>query len=147
MSRAIGLVLMLGCLEASASTTQCSPDKLEACVHLADADARLACFDNEMQRLHVSASHVDPKPVDDNFGQRTETVPVQPLVATVTRVLPRPDNEYAFELDNGQLWEQAESKANVNIKPHDAVTIAPGALGGFFMTAGKHQRIRVHRIH
>jgi hypothetical protein len=99
-----------------------------------------------------------PKPPDDNYGlqgqqlqnklkeQHAKPPPLQPLAATVKRVLPRPDNEYAFELDNGQVWEQAESKSNMNIKPQDAVTIVPGSLGSFFLTDGKHLRLRVHRI-
>ena len=99
-----------------------------------------------------------PKPPDENYGlqgqqlqkklkeQHAKPPPLQPLAATVSRVLPRPDNEYAFELDNGQVWEQAESKSNLNIKPQDAVTIVPGTLGSFFLTDGKHLRLRVHRI-
>jgi hypothetical protein len=78
-------------------------------------------------------------------GVETKPEPVKPIVSTIARLLPRPDNEYAFELDNGQTWEQAESKT-VNVNPHDTVTIQPGVLGGFFMTTQRHQRVRVHRI-
>lgn len=175
MLRALGLVLLLGCFGASAAE-QCAPDTLEACVKQTDASARLACFDKEMQRLHVAArapattattavasvaalpAAAAPKPPDENYGlqgqqlqeklkeQHAKPPPLQPLAATVKRVLPRPDNEYAFELDNGQVWEQAESKSNLNIKPQDAVRIVPGALGSFFLTDGKHLRLRVHRI-
>jgi hypothetical protein len=185
MLRALGLVLLLGCCGASAAE-QCAPEALEACVKQTDASARLACFDKEMQRLHVAArapataapvvptagatattgaasvaalpAPAAPKPPDENYGlqgqqlqeklkeQHAKPPPLQPLAATVKRVLPRPDNEYAFELDNGQIWEQAESKSNLNIKPQDAVTIVPGALGSFFLTDGKHLRLRVHRI-
>jgi hypothetical protein len=78
-------------------------------------------------------------------GVETKPEPVKPIVATIARLLPRPDNEYAFELDNGQTWEQAESKS-LNVNPHDTVTIQPGVLGAFFMTTQRHQRVRVHRI-
>jgi hypothetical protein len=190
MSRALGVVLLLGYFGASAAE-QCAPDTLETCVKQTDASARLACFDKEMQRRHVTAkapaapepataapvastaratattavasvaappAAAAPKPPDENYGlqgqllqkklkeQPAKPPPLQPLAATVKRVLPRPDNEYAFELDNGQVWEQAESKSNMNIKPQDAVTIVPGALGSFFLTDGKHLRLRVHRI-
>jgi hypothetical protein len=78
-------------------------------------------------------------------GVETKPEPVQPIVSTIARLLPRPNNEYAFELDNGQTWEQAESKA-LDVNPHDAVSIQPGVLGSFFMTTQRHQRVRVHRI-
>jgi hypothetical protein len=78
-------------------------------------------------------------------GVETKPEPVQPIVSAIARLLPRPDNQYAFELDNGQTWEQAESKT-LNVNPHDTVTIQPGVLGAFFMTTQRHQRVRVHRI-
>jgi hypothetical protein len=78
-------------------------------------------------------------------GVETKPEQVQPIVSTIARLLPRPNNEYAFELDNGQTWEQAESKA-LDVNPHDAVSIQPGVLGAFFMTTQRHQRVRVHRI-
>jgi hypothetical protein len=78
-------------------------------------------------------------------GVETKHEPVQTIVSTIARLLPRPNNEYAFELDNGQTWEQAESKA-LDVNPHDAVSIQPGMLGAFFMTTQRHQRVRVHRI-
>jgi hypothetical protein len=78
-------------------------------------------------------------------GVETKPEPVKPIVSTIARLLPRPDNEYAFELDNGQTWEQAESKT-LNVNPHDTVTIQPGVLGAFFMTTQRNQRVRVHRI-
>jgi hypothetical protein len=78
-------------------------------------------------------------------GVETKPEPIKPIVSTIARLLPRPDNEYAFELDNGQTWEQAESKT-LDVNPHDTVTIQPGMLGAFFMTTQRHQRVRVHRI-
>ena len=78
-------------------------------------------------------------------GVETKPEPVKPIVSTIARLLPRPDNQYAFELDNGQTWEQAESKT-LDVNPHDTVTIQPGVLGAFFMTTQRHQRVRVHRI-
>jgi hypothetical protein len=78
-------------------------------------------------------------------GVETKPEPVKPIVSTIARLLPLPGNQYAFELDNGQTWEQAESKT-LNVNPHDTVTIQPGVLGAFFMTTQRHQRVRVHRI-
>jgi hypothetical protein len=156
MTWRIGLVLAVGCV-ATCAVVQGSEDPLEVCYREADASARVACFDHEMQRRHAAAA-ANQKRAQDNVGLegpqlhqklKAEGVavgPVQPIVATITRLLPRSDNEYAFELDNGQTWEQAESKADLYVKPHDSVTIKPGVLGSFYMTTSRSQRIRVHRI-
>jgi hypothetical protein len=49
---------MMGFLAAAAlsmiATAQSPPDPLEACAQKADAAARLACFDQEMQRRHAT---------------------------------------------------------------------------------------------
>ena len=170
MIRTIGVTLTLGCLSAIASA-QNSPDPLDACVKQTDATARLACFDHEMQRRHATppaapvaaataAASADPKHSDENVGLegkqlhkklkeqgvQSKPEPVKPIVSTIARLIPRPDNEYAFELDNGQTWEQAESKSGLNVNPHDPVTIEPGVLGAFFLTTKTHQRVRVHRV-
>jgi hypothetical protein len=79
-------------------------------------------------------------------GVESKPEPLKPIVSTIARLIPRPDNEYAFELDNGQTWEQAESKSDLNVNPHDTVTIEPGVLGAFFLTTKTHQRLRVHRV-
>jgi hypothetical protein len=80
---------------------------------------------------------------------REEGVPeqsVKPIVATIVRILPRSYGESAFELDNGETWEQAEVMDNLNVKPHDTVTIKPGILGAYFLSTTRSQRVRVHRI-
>ncbi len=165
MVRTIGLILTLAYFSAIAAA-QSSPDPLDACAQLTDANARLTCFDREMQRRHATTAvapttattptvptmatapaappkaasatataAADQKHSDDYVGlegkqlhmklkeQGIEPEPerIKPIVATVTRVLPRPDNEYALELDNGQTWEQAENKASFYIKPNETV--------------------------
>jgi hypothetical protein len=164
MLRTIAVILTLGAVPAIAAA-QSSPDPLDACAKQTDATARLACFDHEMQRRHATtpstpgAAAADQNHTDENVGLEgtqlhkklkeqgveTKPEPVKPIVSTIVRLLRRPDNEYAFELDNGQTWEQAESKT-LNVNPHDTVTIQPGVLGAFFMTTQRHQRVRVHRI-
>jgi hypothetical protein len=71
---------------------------------------------------------------------------VKPIVAKVVRMVPRPHSMQAFVLDNGQAWEQAESKDNLDVKLDDTVTIKPGILGAFFLNTPRSQRVRVHRI-
>ena len=71
---------------------------------------------------------------------------VQPIVAKVVRMVPRPHAELAFVLDNGQTWEQIETLDSLNVKLLDTVTIKPGILGAFFLSTPRIQTIRVHRI-
>jgi hypothetical protein len=71
---------------------------------------------------------------------------VQPIVAKVVRVVPRPHAELAFVLDNGQTWEQVETLESLNVSVQDTVTIKPGVLGAFFLSTPRRQTIRVHRI-
>ncbi len=156
MTWKIGLILALGSA-ATFGVAQGSEDPLEVCYRIADASARVACFDHEMQRRHAAAATYQ-KRAEDNVGLEGKGLheklkeegiavePVKPIVATITRLLPRSDNEYAFELDNGQTWEQSETKPGLYVKPHDSVTIKPGVLGAFYMTTSRSQRFRVHRI-
>jgi|SRR5665213_1036979 len=156
MTRTIGLIFSVVCMAASVVAAG-AEDPLEMCYRDADPTSRVACYDHEMQRRHATASAM-PKRTDDNVGlegkelhrklkeEGVAEVPLKAIVATITGLLPRANNEYAFELDNGQTWEQSEPKANLYINLHDAVTIKPGVLGAFYMTTASSQRFRVRRI-
>lgn len=156
MVRTIGLICMLG-LVTMPALVQAAEDPMEVCSRQGEDSARLACFDREMQRRHAALATVQ-KRTEDNVGLEGKELhqklkeegvtvePIKPIVATVVRLLPRPDNEYAFVLDNGQTWEQAEVKSDLYVNPHDSVTIKPGILGSFYMTTSRKQRIRVHRL-
>jgi hypothetical protein len=90
MGRIFGLLLALGYCSAMA-LAQGSTDPMEACSQLSDANARLACFDHEIQRRHAAAASanspanaapapaaaspapappraVSPQPADDTVG-------------------------------------------------------------------------------
>jgi hypothetical protein len=90
MGKLFGLLLTLGYCSAMA-LAQGSADPMEACSQLSDANARLACFDHEIQRRHDAAASttspanaapaapaaaaaktparaVSPQPADDTIG-------------------------------------------------------------------------------
>lgn len=69
-----------------------------------------------------------------------------PVRATVTRLVPLAHSEYAFQLDNGQIWQQTDDRGNLTLKVNDPVTISPGIFGDFFFTTPTRTRIRVKRI-
>jgi hypothetical protein len=118
---------------AATTTPTVTPTPATAAANQQHADENIGLEGTQLHKK-LKEQGVEPNPE-----------PVKPIVSTIARLLPRPDNEYAFELDNGQTWEQAESKT-LNVNPHDTVTIQPGVLGAFFMTTQRHQRVRVHRI-
>jgi hypothetical protein len=71
--------------------------------------------------------------------------PPAPIVARVVRVIPREPLVLAFELDNGQIWEQAEAM-KFSAMPRDEVTIRHGMLGSFFLKGPGGTSVRVHRL-
>jgi len=82
--------------------------------------------------------------------QRAERgVPDQPpstaIEATIVRVIPRGPLISAFELSNGQVWEQSESM-KFSAEPRQTITIRPGLLGAFFLKNAAGVAVRVHRV-
>ena len=79
--------------------------------------------------------------------ERGEPEPPPPaaIVATIVRVIPREPLISAFELDNGQIWEQTESM-KLATRAQEKVTIRPGVLGSFFLKSADGTVIRVHRV-
>jgi len=68
-----------------------------------------------------------------------------PIVARVVRVIPRQPLISAFELDNGQIWEQSEAMS-FSAKADEQVTIRHGVLGAFFLKAADGSVVRAHRV-
>lgn len=64
----------------------------------------------------------------------------------LVKVIPRQPLISAFELDNGQIWEQSEAK-RIIAASNQKVTISHGVLGAFFLkTADGTLVVRVHRL-
>jgi len=71
--------------------------------------------------------------------------PPAPITARLVRVIPRQPLISAFELDNGQIWEQVESM-KLAAEPQELITIRPGLLGAFFLKTAAGAVVRVHRL-
>jgi hypothetical protein len=73
----------------------------------------------------------------------------QTLHATVTALrTPIPDN-YRITLDNGQVWQQQESRLGFSLKVGDTVTLGKGAMGSYRLwrdADGPKAWVRVSRI-
>lgn len=134
---------------------QTVPVELRECAGETDNVRRLACYDREMARISEQAQSA-PKPAEpsapqaDQFGlpsqQHKQPASTRNLVAQVAQVFERKSGGLSIELDNGQVWQQAESTTGFYVKSGDRVTIAPGALGSFWMTTGSRPAARVRRV-
>jgi hypothetical protein len=67
------------------------------------------------------------------------------ISAKVVRVIERRPMIAAFELDNGQIWEQVETVSGLWIRPGESVNIRAGVMGGFLLKSGDGHVVRVHR--
>lgn len=90
---------------------------------------------------------LDARQLRKERRERGEAAPAPPapIAARVVRVIPRGPYISAFELDNGQIWEQSEA-AKFSAMPRDEVTIRHGALGSFFLKRANGPSVRVHRV-
>jgi len=82
-------------------------------------------------------------------AERGEAVAAPPaatvFTATLIRVIPRTPLISAFELSNGQIWEQTEAM-KFEAEPQQTVTVRHGALGSFFLKNAAGTSVRVHRL-
>jgi hypothetical protein len=130
------------CTMVVAATAQILPDTIQACRKDTDDARRLACFDRETARYPMTSEH--------GFGlspsQAAATAPrVAQLNAKVVDLRERPHAGFIATLDNGQVWVQYETDMRQDIHPGDVVTIRPGALGSYWMSAPTGWSTRVRR--
>jgi hypothetical protein len=163
---------MMTALLSTAAMAQPS-DVYHACAAEKDSTARLACFDRADSALYPTpstpgvapavaagraAAAAAPSLADPYIGldaqqarreraQRGAPEPAPPaaIVATVVKVIERGPFISAFELSNGQIWEQSESM-KFSAEPPQTVTIRPGLLGAFFLKNAAGVSVRVHRL-
>lgn len=153
----VGLAALLCtvCAAALAAT----PDPLAAllaCRDLADAAARLACFDRESAAL-VRAAAAPPLAPEQTFGlstsaiaalespaaQRTELAEVQ---ARLVGLGFRRDGRGQFTLDNGQVWRELVPGDELLLKTGDIVKLSRGALRSYWLTAPSGRACKVTRV-
>jgi hypothetical protein len=169
--RVLGAAMTIALLSTAAMAQQ--PDVYHACAAEQDPTARLACFDRVDSARHPTSSAPSAapavsarpaaapaaaSPADPDIGldarqarreraqrRAPEPAPPAPIVATVVRVIERGPLLSAFELSNGQIWEQSESM-KFAAEPQQTVTIRPGLLGAFFLKNTAGASVRVHRL-
>lgn len=146
--------------------------KVYACSEVADAAARLACFDTAVAGMKAAESQGQFAAVDAAGVRQIEreafgfSLPSLPRLAfpnllgasggaaeaertaemrmTIARV-GRYDGHIAFVMDNGQTWIQVDSDGNRLARAGRAVTVKRAALGSYLMSVeagGPAMRVR-----
>jgi hypothetical protein len=92
----------------------------------------------------------------DAFGmtaqlQRKESGATAPpglnkLTAHIAAVSQKPPGEFIVTLDNGQVWEEAETVSHLPLRTGDSITIKRGMLGSFYMSSEQVLGLRVRRV-
>jgi len=148
---------------------QAVPPSLRACAAETRDAERLACFDREIARLTESKNAdnlppvaVPPPPAppplsaEEKFGRRGELIreerdqqsaqALKELHAVVTKVTSRTYGELVITLDNGQVWVQVLPDPHFSVDLKDKITIKPGALGSFLLSAPSGRSTKVKRL-
>lgn len=125
---------------------------------------RLTCYDREFRVLDSSATtqpkaaatsaSVSALTAEQRFGmngevERNEPTTQPPKLAQLTGRISvvgyKPHGEAIIRLENGQVWEEADGEAPVNLKVGAEVTIGAGVMGAYWLQYGKHASVRVKR--
>jgi hypothetical protein len=69
------------------------------------------------------------------------------LAGRIASIRYKPRGEFILQLENGQVWEEADGENRVALEAGDAVTIDTGVMGAYWLGFGKHASVRVKRTH
>ena len=124
-------------------------EQISSCTAIADAAARLQCFDRAAAGAKEALA---PKAAD--FGKPPTHLPeveVEQITATVRELSKTVRGRALFVLDNGQVWRQLDADDAQVAEPATGgamkVTIARGFLGNYNLTIEGHKGlVRVRRI-
>jgi hypothetical protein len=129
-----------------------------ACARVAGSAARLACYDkvfppppevNEEAARQVEADFGLNKPREPlrNPGQTVEQADPERIETRVVKVDYDRSGLRSFNLENGQVWMQAESRSTGHVQAGDAVQVRKGLLGVYQLVMPNGVTLRVRRTH
>ena len=150
------------------------PEAFEALVHcrtIAEAAARLQCFDTAAAALEQAAARRDVVVVDraqvresrrrllglalphlpifgggDN-GHDNDDEEIQQIDSTVATAVRNDLGQWQVHLQDGGTWIQTDfNLLAVAPRPGQPVTVRRGALGSFMMRVGRQPGVRVRRV-
>jgi hypothetical protein len=148
--RAVCAALAIASLSGRAIAQQ--SDAFDECERIQDVTARVACFDRAVTARHATRpapAAANSRQIREQQAAQGKPPPPPPAaeveVATIVKVIQRGPLLLAFELSNGQIWEQSESM-KFAAEPQQSVTIRHGLLGSFFLKNAAGVSVRVHRL-
>ena len=144
--------------------------ELLQCRKLAEASARLACFDAKVAALDIATQKKEIAIVDAAQVRRVHrslfgfALPklnllggspngddpekeIDEIQATVKYASQRADGNWVIVLDDGAQWTQIDgAQLKFDAKPGDAIRIKKAALGSYFARINNQTAIRMQRI-
>lgn len=148
---------------AFAGQVSAGPADVLKCTEIAEASARLACFDRTAPSLRNApkppvppVAALPPVPPEQRFGaerleKKDQPASLREEAESITAVLKEAregePNRWVFLLDNGQVWRQVVARSLKGIKPGRKVTVEKAVLGSYSMTIeGVPGLIKVSRV-
>ena len=68
------------------------------------------------------------------------------LTARIASIAQKPHGESIYSLEDGQVWEEAESEQHIPLHSGEEVTIKRGVLGAFYLSSAEVRGLRVRRV-
>lgn len=163
---AIGATLLAVPATAKQAESFAQPAVLKAvldCRTIADATARLACFDRSAEALETAATSKEVLVVDRDTARKTKrglfglTLPklklfgegddeeVGEIESKIASTYTARDGSVTFVLEDGAHWKQTDGR-DTFAKAGQPITVRKGALGSFFARVNNQPGVRVVRV-
>ncbi len=168
------LILLLVATPGAAQDSGAAParvplvQQLYDCRAIADAAARLACFDARVAAMETAEAARDIRIVDREavratrrglfgfslgslniFGNGDDEDEPEEIItqvdSTITAISTNGDGKYVFRLANEQRWLQSDAPRGRRPQPGMTITIRRGALGSYIATINDRPGVRVLR--
>lgn len=127
-----------------------------ACAGVAEAAARLACYDNEFppapeviaaatEKSQADFGLAKPRGSLRNPDQTVEQADPERIESRLTKVVHGGGGQRTFHLENGQVWTQTESRSSGHVQTGDGVQVRKAMLGGYQLVMPSGVAVRVRR--
>ena len=147
----LGIAVVVLCASTISLADDGDTNELDQCGLIADASARLACYDRLNGRQPSTSSTeviediASPNTGDNDFGSKSKDEK-KSIVVAVSRCVEDPHKKFVFYLENGQTWKQISSR-RLDFEECDFnVTLSKDFFGYKMQKEGEKSRFRVSRI-
>ena len=126
------------------------------CRGIADASARLACYDalpvtaGEVSAGQAAAKQDNQPPTPEQFGLEAKLAPAPGVDAIESQISGRFEGwqpNTKIQLANGQVWQVTDGSSRTYDVNNPKVEIRRGMMGAFYLNiAGDNRTVKVRRI-